>query len=201
FSGFWMMLYQLWDFMPNFYSDWTDSSGLVAANSWLPNAWIQSTPRGLQLKQEIALDLNAVMIVCFVVVMSFIVRRMPVLRAMTIGIVIATIGTMVYGTSSSVYAVFLGILLFSLGQMLTGPKKTEYFSLIAPPGKKALYLGYVNIPIAIGQASGAKIVGAVYGKTGEKATLALRYLAEKTDHHGPGTWDGKVESLAAFVGV
>src|SRR5262249_28215911 len=199
FSGFWMMLYQLWDFMPNFYSDWTDSSGLVAANSWLPNAWIQSTARGLQLKQEIALDLNAVMIVLFVVVMSFIVRRMPVLRAMTIGIVIATAGTLVYGTSPSVYVVFLGIILFSLGEMLTGPKKTEYFSLIAPPGKKALYLGYVNIPVAIGQASGAKIVGTLYGSWGEKANLALKYLAEKTEHHGPGTWDGNMDTLATFV--
>jgi len=30
--------------------------------------------------------------------------------------------------------VFLGIFLFSIGEMLTGPKKTEFFSLIAPPG-------------------------------------------------------------------
>ena len=36
-----------------------------------------------------------------------------------------------------IYTVFLGIVLFSIGEMLTGPKKTEYFALIAPPGKKA----------------------------------------------------------------
>ncbi len=201
FSGFWMMLYQLWDFMPNFYADWVDSSGFVASASWLPKAWVQETARGLQLKQENALNLNAVCIVLFVVPMSFIVRKLPVLRTMTIGILIATIGTLVYGTSPSVYTVFLGILLFSLGEMLTGPKKTEYFALIAPPGKKALYLGYVNIPVAIGPALGAKIVGALYGSRGEKATLALRYLAEKTDHHGAGVWDGNTETLASFVGV
>jgi len=201
FSGFWMMLYQLWDFMPNFYADWVDSSGFVAANGWLPRAWVQETARGLQLKQENALNLNAVLIVLFVVPMSFIVRKLPVLRSMTIGILIATIGTLVYGTSPSVYSVFVGILLFSLGEMLTGPKKTEYFALIAPPGKKALYLGYVNIPVAIGPALGAKIVGALYGSTGEKATLALRYLAEKTEHHGPGAWDGNTDTLAAYVGV
>jgi hypothetical protein len=85
--------------------------------------------------------------------------------------------------------------------MLTGPKKTEYFSLIAPPGKKALYLGYVNIPVAIGQASGAAMVGALYGRVGEKATLALKYLAEKTDHHGSGSWDNNLASLPAFTGV
>jgi MFS family permease len=201
FSGFWMVLYQLWDFMPNFYSDWTDSSGLVAANGWLPHSWVQATMRGPQLKQEIALDLNAIMIVLFVIPMSFLVRKVAVLRAITIGIATATIGTLVYGTAPSVNIVFLGIVLFSLGEMLTGPKKTEYFSLIAPPGKKALYLGYVNIPVAVGQILGAQIDGRVYGARGEKATLALKYLAERTSHHAAGAWDGNVTHLEAFVGV
>lgn len=183
FSGFWMMLYQLWDFMPNFYADWVESSSLA---SFLPGAWFHDTVRGPQFKQEYALNLNAGLIVLFVVAMSYLVRRIRVLTAMTAGVLIATLGTFVYGTSSSVYMVFLGIILFSLGEMLTGPKKTEYFALIAPKGKKGLYLGYLNIPIAIGQGMGAMISGSYYGAHGEKATLALRYLAEKTDHGAAG---------------
>ena len=81
--------------------------------------------------------------------------------------------------------------------MLTGPKKAEYFSLIAPPGKKALYLGYVNIPIAIGQAIGAKIAGWQYGTYGEKAMLSLRYLAEKTNFAHGNAWNGDVSTLEA----
>ncbi len=199
FSGFWMMLYQLWDFMPNFYADWVQSSGFVASNGWLPSSWVQTTSRGMQLKQENAINLNAALIVLCVIPMSFLVRKLRVLTAISIGISIAVLGTIVYGTSPSIYVVFLGILLFSLGEMLTGPKKTEYFALIAPNGKKALYLGYVNIPVAIGGALGAKIVGWFYG---EKATLALRYLAEKTAFvQGKGSWDGNVDHLEAFVGV
>lgn len=201
FSGFWMMLYQLWDFMPNFYADWIDSSPLVRSLGWLPHSWTQVTARGVQLKQENAINLNAVLVVLFVVPMSFVVRKMKVLSAMAIGILIATLGTLVYGTSPSVFVLFTGIVLFSIGEMLTGPKKVEYFALIAPKGKKALYLGYLNIPIAIGPAIGAKIVGMIYGAHGEKATLALQYLAENTDRHTPGTWDGNPEHLAAFVGV
>lgn len=201
FSGFWMMLYQLSDLMPNFYADWVRSTPFVEANSWLPKSWLFTDSRGVQLKQEIALDLNAALIVAFVVVISYLVARLRVMTAIAIGVLIATFGTVVYGTSSSIYVLFFGITLFSLGEMLTGPKKTEYFSLIAPKGKKALYLGYVNIPVAIGQALGAKLAGWQYGRNGEKATLALRYLAEKTDHHAPGTWDGNIEHLAEFVGV
>lgn len=201
FSGFWMMLYQLWDLMPNFYVDWVSSQSFVQSNSWLPTSWLQTDARGMQLKQEIALNLNATLVCAFVILVSFVVARLRVLSAITMGFLIATIGTIVYGTSQSVYILFLGICFFSLGEMLSGPKKTEYFALIAPKGKKALYLGYVNIPVALGQALGAKLAGWQYGKNGEKAILALKYLAEKTDHHGPGTWDGNVEHLADFVGV
>jgi dipeptide/tripeptide permease len=202
FSGFWMMLYQLWDFMPNFYADWVDSSSFVKACPWLPQSWVHATSRGLQLKQENALNLNAVLIVLFVVPMSFLASRLRVLTAITIGFVIATAGTLVYGTSTQISALFLGIALFSLGEMLTGPKKTEYFALIAPPGKKALYLGYVNIPVAIGQALGAKITGWYYGSHGEKATLAMRYLVEHTKFGASrGLWDGDVDHLASHLGI
>ncbi|MBK8256034.1 MAG: MFS transporter [Polyangiaceae bacterium] len=203
FSGFWMMLDQLWDLMPNFYADWTDSTPFVKANEWLPQTWLTTKdPRGIQLKQENALNLNALLVVLFVVFISAAVARMRVLNAIVIGFLIATCGTLVYGTSQSIYVLFIGIGLFSLGEMLTGPKKTEYFSLIAPKGKKALYLGYVNIPVAIGQAAGAKLAGWKYGATGEKAMLALRYLAEKTDYvKGKGAWDGDIEKLPEYVGV
>ncbi len=202
FSGFWMMLYQLWDLMPNFYADWTDSTPFVKANQWLPDAWLTKDLRGVQLKQENALNLNALLVVIFVVPVSAIVARLRVLTAISVGFLIATLGTLVYGNSPSIYILFLGIALFSLGEMLTGPKKTEYFSLIAPAGKKALYLGYVNIPVAIGQAAGAKLGGWQYGAHGEKATLALRYLAEKTSYvQGKGPWDGNIEKLPEYVGV
>jgi proton-dependent oligopeptide transporter, POT family len=201
FSGFWMMLYQLWDLMPNFYADWVSSTPFVQSQGWLPKSWLVADPRGIQLKQEIALNLNATMVVLFVIFISYVVARLRVMTCIAIGVTIATLGTVMYGTSSSIYVLFFGIVLFSLGEMLTGPKKTEYFSLIAPKGKKALYLGYVNIPVALGQALGAKLAGWQYGRNGEKATLSLKYLAEKTDHHTPGRWDGNIEHLAEFVGV
>jgi len=136
-----------------------------------------------------------------VVPMSFLVARLRVMTSISIGIFIATLGTITYGTSPSLAICSLGIVFFSIGEMLTGPKKTEYFSLIAPPGKKALYLGYVNIPIAIGQSVGAKIAAFTYGSFGEKATLALRYLAEKTDAAQGKVWNGDVATLETVVGI
>ena len=93
------------------------------------------------------------------------------------------------------------IIFFSTGEMMTGPKKNEYLGLIAPPGKKALYLGYVNIPVGIGGFIGSKMAGHLYGHYGEKATLALKYIAEKGLVPGAGAGDGETGALESAVGI
>src|SRR5262249_28089129 len=72
---------------------------------------------------------------------------------------------------------------------------------IAPPGKKGLYLGYVNIPVGIGVYAGSTIAGYVYGHYGEKAVLALRYLAEKTPFRAGKNWDRGPATLDKALGV
>ena len=54
----------------------------------------------------------------------------------------------------------------------------EYLAVIAPPDQKALYMGYANIPLAIGWGYGSLVGGQIYAHAGEKAGLALRYLSE-----------------------
>jgi len=174
-SCFWMMMYQLWDLHPNFITDWVDSS-MVAAHA--PQAWQEYGDRGLvQVPQQILLNLNAALIVLLVIPVSWAAARMRTLSAMLIGMSVATVGILVAGLTGNGWILLLGILFFSLGEMWTGPKKNEYLGLIAPPGKKGLYLGYVNIPIGIGVGFGSMIAGVVYDNYGEKATLALKYLA------------------------
>ena len=136
--------------------------------------------------------MNAVLIVLFVVPMTFIVARIRVMTSIAVGVFIATIGTLVYGSSPSIYVLFIGIALFSLGEMLTGPKKTEYFSLIAPKGKKALYLGYVNIPVALGQ--GLHQRPALRGLLGlelERAQRQLDRLPGEDRHHGRSAFEAR----------
>ena len=89
----------------------------------------------------------------------------------------------------------LGVVGFSLGEMLTGPKKNEYLGLIAPPGKKGLYLGYVNIPVGIGGLVGSKLQGFVYGNWGEKAVLAQKYLATEA---GYAAADAGIQALGGY---
>lgn len=71
----------------------------------------------------------------------------------------------------------VGILIFSVGEMLSSPKMNEYLGVIAPEGKKGLYMGYANIPQGIGWGVGSVIAGNVYHNMGDKANLAIDYLS------------------------
>lgn len=204
-SGFWLMMYQLWDLQPNFIADWVDSGAVAASLAGLPDALhrvlVEQTPRGPQIPQQVLLSFNSIFIILGVVPAAWLTRRMRALEAMLIGMVTATGGVLVAGLTGSVTWLVAGILLFSLGEMTTGPKKNEYLGLIAPPGKKGLYLGYVNIPVGVGVYVGSKMAGWVYGHHGEKAVLALRYLAEHTPFGAGKGWDGDVSRLEAVLGV
>lgn len=190
-SGFWLMMYQLWDLHPNFIADWVDSRD-VAETLPVPEAWTHSTDRGTQMLQENLLNLNAALIVLLMVPVSIAVAKMRTLTAMLIGMMIATCGIIAGGVTMSGWVLLVAIFFFSMGEMLTGPKKNEYLALIAPPGKKGLYLGYVNVPVGIGGFIGSKLAGWLYGDYGEKATLAMKHLIEKTDYlvNRPAVPDG-----------
>lgn len=204
-SGFWMMMYQLWDLQPNFIADWVDSRPMAERLAWLPEnlhrVLVEQTPRGAQIPQQVLLSANALFIILGVLPAAWLTRRMRTLEAMLIGMLTATAGVLVAGLTMSAWILVLGILCFSIGEMTTGPKKNEYLGLIAPPGKKGLYLGYVNIPVGIGVYAGSKIAGYVYGHYGEKAVLALRYLAEKTPFGTGKDWNGDISQLEAVLGV
>lgn len=198
-SCFWLMMYQLWDLHPNFIADWVDS-GMIA--QYVPvETWNYTSDRGTMVQQQILLNLNAILIVACIVPLAWVVRKMRTLSCMLIGMAVATGGILVAGLTGNGWVLLLGITLFSAGEMLTGPKKNEYLGLIAPAGKKGLYLGYVNIPVGIGGFFGSKMAGYIYGHYGEKATLALKYLLERTPFGQERNWDGRITSLENAAGI
>jgi MFS family permease len=204
-SCFWLMMYQLWDLQPNFIADWVNSGPLAAKLGWLPamaqKALIEPTSRGPMIPQQVLLSFNSFFIILGVVGAAWLTRRMRTLSALLLGMGFAVVGVLVAGWTQSGWLLVVGILFFSLGEMMTGPKTNEYLALIAPPGKKGLYLGYANIPIGVGVYVGSTIAGYVYGHYGEKAVLALRYLAEKTPRGQGARWDGNVGTLETVLGI
>ncbi len=176
-SGFWLMFMQLFDLLPNFIVDWVDSSAIVASLH-LPSMFTSHTARGTMVAQEWMINLDSFAIILFVVWLSHVVARMRRVHSIFLGIGVASLGLLAAGFSMSGVGCLLGILLFAFGEMLSSPKMNDYLGVIAPEGKKGLYMGYANMPTAIGWAYGSFLAGDLYAKTGEKAGLALRWLQE-----------------------
>ncbi len=202
-SGFWLMMYQLWDQHPVFIRDWVDSSMIADQLERLstPLHDIVSEQGGGAIQPQMLVWVNSLLVVLFVIPLSWLVRRMRTLRAMLIGMILTMAGLAVTGLTTNGWIFVLGIAVFTAGEMLCAPKQNEYLGLIAPAGKKAQYLGYGNIPVGIGGAIGAKLTGYLYGHYGEKATLSLRYLAERTEFRATRHWDGQIASLEATLGI
>lgn len=202
-SCFWLMMYQLWDLHPNFITDWVDSSEIAA---YAPAIWQEYGDRGLiQVPQQILLNLNAGLIILLIVPLSWASRKMRTLSAMLVGMSVATCGVLIAGLTNNGWVLLLGIVFFSLGEMWTGPKKNEYLSLIAPPGKKGLYLGYVNIPVGIGLFVGSYMAGFVYDNYGEKAGLALKEMATQSQIAAKAAratdWSDSLEKIPLLLGI
>ena len=177
-SGFWLMFMQLFDMLPNFIVDWVDSASLVKTLG-LPDWMLQANSmRAPQISQEWLINANAGLIVVLVVLVSWMVSRMRRITSIFLGIVLSSVGLIVAGFSMAGIMCLMGILLFSVGEMLSSPKMNEYLGVIAPEGQKGLYMGYANIPQGIGWAVGSIVAGDVYEAHGDKANLAMDYLSK-----------------------
>jgi MFS family permease len=176
-SGFWLMFMQLFDMLPNFIVDWVNSSTLVHDLN-LPEWMLQiNSTRGAQLSQEWMINFNSGFIIVAVVFISYLVARIRRVMSIVMGITVSSVGLILAGFTTSGYICMMGILVFSVGEMLASPKMNDYLGVIAPEGKKALYMGYANIPQGIGWAVGSLFAGHIYDTMGDKANLAIDYLS------------------------
>jgi POT family proton-dependent oligopeptide transporter len=176
-SGFWLMFMQLFDMLPNFIVDWVNSTWLVETLK-LPHFMLQlNSTRGDQLAQEWMINANPGLIILLVVFMNWLVSRMRRTHSIFIGIVIASVGLVLAGFTRVGVLCIGGILVFSIGEMLSSPKMNEYLGVIAPPGEKGLYMGYANVPQGIGWGVGSLAAGHAYDQWADKARLAQDYLA------------------------
>jgi hypothetical protein len=89
---------------------------------------------------------------------------------------IALVGFVGAGATSIGWFCCLMIFVFSIGEMTCSPTFSAYVGLIAPKDKKALYMGYSNIPFAVGWGCGGFLGGFIYEAIANKAKLAREYL-------------------------
>lgn len=176
-SGFTMIYMQFYETLPNFIYDWSDTSGIASALGLSEKMTLQ-TGRGDMLSLEWIYAMSSGMIVVGVVLVSLFLSNKSKITSLVLGMLTVTTGLILAGLSMSGGMLLAGILVYTLGEMISNPKFNETLSHIAPPGKNAIYMSFLNISWAIGLGGGSILGGWIYGKLGEKSTLAMKYLSE-----------------------
>jgi POT family proton-dependent oligopeptide transporter len=122
FSGFFVMFWQLYISVPLFIRGYVD-----------PNANV-----------DLLLSVDAIVVICFQILVAYVTRKLSSLGAMSLGILITGLAWIIPAIHPSVP------MFVALGEITQVSRYYEYVSRLAPPGQQGLYMGYAFLPIAIG---------------------------------------------------
>lgn len=128
FSGFWVVFWQEFIALPLFIRGYVN-----------PNANI-----------DLLLSVDSLTVILFQIVVSYLTRKIPPFKAMTLGILISSLGWLVLIVHPSTLTVVIALAVVALGEMTQSPRFYEYVSRLAPPGQQGVFMGYAFLPIAIG---------------------------------------------------
>lgn len=177
-AGFWTMYNQLFFTLPVFISQWVDTGALYRFFAeHLPFVSANYSPAPGVIDAELITNVDALYIILFQVAVSALVMRMKPLSSMVSGFLVCTIGMSLTLFSQNVFFTLAAILVFALGEMAGSPKILEYIGRIAPPDKKALYMGYSFIPVFLGNLFAGFVSGVVYQRMADKVAMVREYAA------------------------
>ncbi|MEI6851900.1 MAG: MFS transporter [Bacteroidota bacterium] len=148
YSGFWIIYFQMFSTVLWYLGEYMN---MAPVNNFVNSVLglFMDHPQW-KFEAEHVTVINALTIITLQILVSAIVKHTKALPTMISGIILGTIGMAVLAISSNAWVFIGGMVIFSLGEMTAHPKFISYVGLIAPPDKKALYLGYSFLYGAIG---------------------------------------------------
>ena len=160
YSGFWILYFQMFDTVLWYLSEYMNMGPVNNfVNSVL--AIFMANPHW-KFEAEHVTVINAGTIILLQILVSSIVKHTKALPTMIAGISMGTIGMAILAFSSNAWVFIIGMIVFSVGEMTAHPKFISYVGLIAPPDKKALYLGYSFLYGVIGSGIGGVLGANLY---------------------------------------
>lgn len=160
YSGFWILYFQMFDTVLWYLKEYMDMTPVnQTVNRFLG---VFSENPDWKFDAEHVTVINAGAIIVLQLLVSTLVRKTPALPTMIVGISLGTLGMAILAISTYSWVFIAGILIFSIGEMTAHPKFISYVGLIAPPDKKALYLGYSFLYGVIGSGIGGILGATLY---------------------------------------
>ncbi len=160
YSGFWILYFQQFGSVLWYLRDFVDREPVSAAVTSLLAAL--GLPFRFTFDAEHVTVIDAGMIILLQVPISRLVRDWPPLGTMVAGMVVGAAGILCLALSRSPWALVGGIAVFAVGEMTAHPKYYSFVGLVAPPDRKAVYMGYAFLYGVFGSLLGSNLGGFLY---------------------------------------
>lgn len=175
--GFWVMYMQLFFTVPVYITQWVDTN-VIYEKLGVFQGVFGAVEEGV-VRPEMIINVPALMIIIFQLMVSGILTRIHPVKSMVVGIAIVAGAWLLLTSSSGAWIVLLSLVVLSFGEMASSPRIQEYISRIAPKDKVALYMGYSFLPLFGGNLIGGLLSGFLYGKMSDKYIFLRDLLTTK----------------------
>jgi proton-dependent oligopeptide transporter, POT family len=99
---------------------------------------------------DLLLSVDALTVICFQVLIAYLIRRLPAFPTMTLGLAISSLSWLIAAFYPTTLGFIATLVVLATGEMVQTTRYYEYVSDLAPSGQQGLYMGFAFLPIAIG---------------------------------------------------
>ena len=147
FSGYWVIYWQEFIILPLYIHNYVD-----------PKA-----------DTELMLITGPLTVIALQLIVSFLTKKIPAFRAVTIGTLISGLAWLLLIIHPSFKMAIVTLFVISVGEITQSPRYYEYISRLAPAGQQGTYMGFAFLPIGIGSLIGGWFGGMLVHRYGEVA--------------------------------
>ena len=186
FSLWWFMFPMLWDVLPKYIEDWVDT-GEIVRDLFGAGGTCSSTTRflmgmsgdGMKIEPEGLVNINSglIMLTCFL--FAGLSAKMRATTSLLVGTVLVVAALTLFGLFNLAWMCVAAMIVFSMGEMLASPKFSEFLGNIAPPDKKAMWIGFSQAPILIGWTIEGKVGPQLYQMFSDKDAFSREMLVAR----------------------
>jgi hypothetical protein len=179
------MFNALFDVLPAHLDDWVDTRDIVttlfggaAQHSPVVSFFVIMNKEGTEILPEGMMNVNSMIIMTTCFFFAWLSGLMKAIHSMVLGTLLASVAMIASGLSALGWVSLGAIAIFSVGEMLSSPKFSEYVGNFAPADKKAMYLGFTQFPIALGWTLEGKLGMKLYGTFASKDLFSRQMLVQ-----------------------
>jgi hypothetical protein len=138
---------------------------------------MNETGRAIEPEGIVNINAGMIMLTCFL--FAALGAKLRATMSLLVGTLLIVGALTMFGLTNSIGFAVLAMVIFSMGEMLASPKFSEFLGNIAPPDKKAMWIGFSQAPILIGWTIEGKLGPQLYHIFSAKDEFARGMLVQR----------------------